>query len=158
MKAFHKAGSIIPFFFPVPPAGKGWKYYPRLLHSLPEELETLLCLGTCPKPWSTHLTKQSGLERLWNVPQLPVPVRFLTHSSQEETGTGVNQEVSPCSSCLACAGPELGMLWRTLVPWSWLCRLKRGTEAVTVLLCGHITGSEGVSCMLLLMQEKAVSE
>lgn len=93
-KPFTKPAPLY-HFFPVPPAGKGWKYYPRLLHRLPEELEALLCLGTCPKPWSTHLTKQPGFEQLWNVPQLPVPHHFLSHSSEEETGTGVTGRSHP---------------------------------------------------------------
>lgn len=134
MKAFHKASSIIPFF-PLPPVGKGWKYYPRFLHSLSEELEALLCLGTCPKPWSAHLTKQPGLEQLWNVPQLLLPPNFLAHSSQEETGTGVTRKAHSahpvwhvqalnweCAEGLWCPGPVSA-------------GLKKGTETGT--------GSEG---------------
>lgn len=95
MKAFHKASSIIPFS-PVPPAGKGWEYsYPQLLHSPQEQLGALLCPGTChPKPRSTWLCKQPGLEQLRDVPRLTLRPHFLMHSSQGETGIGVI--VSPC--------------------------------------------------------------
>lgn len=113
MKAFHKASSII-LFFPVPPAGKGWEYsYPQILQSLPEQLGALLCSGTCPKHWSDWLCKLLGLEELWDVPELPLPLHFLMHASQGGAGMGITGRFSPCFLLcgMGCSGPEVGVCW-----------------------------------------------
>lgn len=147
-KPFTKPAPLYPFF-PVPPVGKDWNYYPGFLHRLPEELQALLCLGTCPKPWSApHQAARIGAALKY--PPAASPTSFPNTLFTGRDRDWSNREGSPCSSCLACAGLELGVCWRALVPWSCLCWLKEVTEAGTA--------SEGIFCMLFLMQGKAVSK